>query len=118
MDHPTLPWEPTEALGVFVGLLAEVEQATPGSSAFHDRLCQATARLARLSRAVVFLWDEGRRQVRAAGSYEVPLEAFAGRRVGAFNVPIARTALAEDAVVEAWEEFEEQMPPELVARLT
>lgn len=117
MESPSLPWEPTEALGVFVGLLAEVEHATPGSSAFHDRLCQATARLARLSRAVVFVWDDGRRLVRAAGTYRVPLEAFSGRRVGTFNVPIARAALAEDRVVEAYEDFEAQMPPELVERL-
>jgi signal transduction histidine kinase len=117
MQSPSLPWEPTEALGVFVGLLAEVEHATPNSSAFHDRLCQATARLAHLSRAVVFVWDEGPRTVRAAGTHDVPIDAFEGSRVGTFNVPIARTALAEDRVVEAYGDFHEHMPAELVARL-
>src|SRR4051794_1674216 len=117
MQPPSLPWEPTEALGVFVGLLAEVEHATPGSSVFHDRLCQATARLAHLSRAVVFVWDGGRRQVRAAGTHEVPIKAFEDYRVGTFNVPIARAALAEDRVVEAYGNFEDHMPPGLVERL-
>ena len=41
-----LPWEPIEALGVFVELLSEVETTTPSSAEFYDRLCVATCRLA------------------------------------------------------------------------
>src|SRR4051794_24326844 len=109
-----LPWEPTDALGVFMGLLSEIESATPASSAFYDRLCEATCRLAHLRRAVIFLWDDARREVRAVGSHDVPLSVFAGRAVDTGNVPIARRALAEDRVQEARERFEEHMPADLV----
>ncbi len=112
-----LPWEPVEALGVFMDLLSEVESATPSSSEFYDRLCEATCRLARLRRAVIFLWDDARRQVRAVGSRDVPLEVFSETYVSTVNVPIARAALAGDCVMEAHERFEEQMPPELVELL-
>jgi signal transduction histidine kinase len=109
-----LPWEPTEALGLFVQLLSEVETASPGSAEFYDRVCEATCRLAHLSRAVIFLWDDARREVRAVGSRGVPVEVFAGRYVSTENVPIAREALRDDRVVEVRERFEDHMPPELV----
>jgi signal transduction histidine kinase len=112
-----LPWEPTEALGLFVNLLSEVETATPASAEFYDRLCEATCRLAHLQRAVIFLWDDARREVRAVGSRAVPLEVFSGTYVSTENVPIARAALLEDRVVEVHEHFESHMPPELVALL-
>lgn len=109
-----LPWEPTDALGVFMGLLAEIETAGPSSSEFYDRLCEATCRLAHLRRAVIFLWDDARREVRAVGSRNVPLAVFSGRSVDTTNVPIARRALADDRVQEAHSEFEEHMPADLV----
>lgn len=112
-----LPWEPTEALGLFVRLLSEVETATPTSAEFYDRLCEATCRLAHLRRAVIFLWDDARREVRAVGSRALPLEVFSGTYVSTENVPIARTALLADRVVEVHERFEEHMPAELVALL-
>src|SRR3954454_19217503 len=88
-----LPCEPLEARGVFMGLLSEVESATPSSSEFYDRLCEATCRLAHLRRAVIFLWDDARRQVRAVGSRDVPLEVFSETYVSTLNVPIAPGAL-------------------------
>lgn len=109
-----LPWEPTDALGVFMGLLSDVESATPSSSEFYDRLCEATCRLAHLRRAVIFLWDDARREVRAVGSRDVPLSVFTGASVSTANVPIARRALAEDRVQEAHERFAEHIPAELV----
>jgi signal transduction histidine kinase len=112
-----LPWSPVEALGVFVDLLAQVESAPAEPSDFYDRLCEATARLAHLSRAVIFVWDEARQRVRAVGSKDVPLETFAGTHVSPANVPIARVALAEDRVVEAYDDFELHLPPEFVASL-
>src|SRR3954453_22213027 len=112
-----LPWEPVEALGVFMGLLSEVESATPSSSEFYDRLCEATCRLPPPRRAVIFLWDDARRQVRAVGSRDVPLEVFSETYVSTLNVPIARAALAGDEVIEAHERFEEHMPAELVELL-
>lgn len=113
----SLPWSPVEALGVFVDLLAQVESAPAEPSDFYDRLCEATARLAHLSRAVIFVWDEARQRVRAAGSKDVPLEAFARTHVSPANVPIARAALAGDRVVEAYDHFEDHLPPEFVASL-
>jgi signal transduction histidine kinase len=112
-----LPWEPTEALGLFVELLSEGEQATPSSSEFYDRLCEATCRLAHLRRAVIFLWDDARREVRAVGSRNVPLEVFSGTRVNTENVPIARTALAGDRVVDVQSGFEQHIPPAFVQAL-
>ncbi len=112
-----LPWEPTEALGLFVQLLSEVETATPTSAEFYNRLCEATCRLAHLRRAVIFLWDDARREVRAVGSRSVPLDVFSVTYVSTENVPIARAALADDRVVEAHEHFEEYMPAELVKLL-
>jgi signal transduction histidine kinase len=112
-----LPWEPTEALGLFVELLSEVETATPASAEFYDRVCEATCRLAHLRRAVIFLWDDARREVRAVGSRAVPLEVFSQTHVSTENVPIARVALREDRVVEVRRRFEEHMPAELVELL-
>jgi signal transduction histidine kinase len=116
-DAASLPWEPTDALGVFVRLLSEIESATPSSGGFYDSLCEATCRLAHLRRAVIFLWDDGLREVRAVGSRDVPLSAFADSVVDPTNVPIARRALLEDRVVEAHERFDDYMPPDLVAAL-
>src|SRR5881397_176234 len=97
----SLPWAPVEALGVFVELLAQVEDVSAEASDFYDRLCEATARLAHLSRVVIFVWDESRQRVRAVGSKDVPLEEFANTKLSPANVPIARAALAGDVVVEA-----------------
>src|SRR5436305_8949282 len=113
----SLPWAPVEALGVFVGLLAQVETASAETPGFYDRLCEATAKLAHLSRVVIFVWDEARQRVRAVGSKDVPLDAFAQSRVSPANVPLARAALAEDVVVEAYDNFHEHLPPEFVERL-
>jgi signal transduction histidine kinase len=100
-----------------MGLLSEIESATPASSEFYDRLCEATCRLAHLRRAVIFLWDDARREVRAVGARDVPLDIFSRTRVSAINVPIARAALAGDCVVEVRERFEDHIPAELVAQL-
>lgn len=112
-----LPWEPVEALGVFVELLSEVETAAPAPGQFYDRVCEATCRLAHLRRAVIFLWDDARREVRAVGSQNVALEIFSGHDVSTENVPIARAALAGDCVVEVRERFEEHVPAELAQEL-
>jgi signal transduction histidine kinase len=99
---------------VFVELLSELESATPASGHFYDRVCEATCRLAHLRRAVIFLWDDARREVRAVGSRQVSLEVFSASDVSTENVPIARAALAGDCVVEVHERFEEHIPAELV----
>lgn len=109
-----LPWEPVEALAVFMGLLADVEAATPASTEFYDRLCEATCRLAHLRRAVIFLWDDARGEALAAGSHDVPLSVFDDARLSAFGVPLARSALMGDCVVQVRERFEEHIPARLV----
>jgi signal transduction histidine kinase len=115
--HDSLPWTPVEALGVFVELLMQVETATTDSPEFYNRLCEATAGLAHLSRAVIFVWDESRQRVRAVGSKDVAIEEFAFTKVTPANVPIAREALAGDRVVEAYSDFDQHLPPEFVERL-
>ena len=108
-----LPWAPIEALDVLMELLSEIENATPSSSEFYDRVCEATCRLAHLRRVVIFLYDDARREVRAVGSNDVPLEIFTPRIRNA-NVPIARAALEGDCVVEVHDRFEDHIPAELV----
>ena len=53
-----------------------------------------------MERAVIFRYDEAQRRVRAAGSHNLPLEAFAGVRFTVETAPIARQALAEDRVLD------------------
>jgi signal transduction histidine kinase len=89
-----------DLLDTFTGLLAGLdEQESP--EAFYGRLCEATCRLGRMDRAVIFLYDETRRRVRATGAHGVELERFADAQVTVESAPIARRALAEDRVVEA-----------------
>jgi signal transduction histidine kinase len=104
-------------LGVFVELLSAVDMASPASAEFYDRLCEATCRLAHLRRAVIFLWDDALREVRAVGSFDVPLELFSEAYVSTENVPIARVALASDRVVAVQSRFEEHVPAEFVQAL-
>jgi signal transduction histidine kinase len=87
-------------LDTFAALLAGLdEQESP--EAFYGRLCEATCRLGRMDRAVIFLYDETRRRVRATGSHGVELERFTDAHVSVESAPIARRALTEDRVIEA-----------------
>ena len=66
-----------DALEMFVDLLARVEE-DGSSDAFYGRLCEAACELTSMDRAVIFRYDEAQRRVRAAGSHNLPLDAFAG----------------------------------------
>ena len=102
---------PYEALETFVEVLAEVEDDA-SSDAFYSRLCEATCRLASMDRAVIFRYDDARRRVRAAGSWGIPLEAFADAHVTVESAPLARQALVEDRVIEMLADVSAELPDE------
>ena len=111
MTEPALPLAaPVEALDLFAGLLSEAE-AGP-SDQFHSRMAAATCRLAAMRRAVIFAYDDERRAVRAVGSHGIDLGLFADASPTAEQVALARTALAEDRVVEVTDDVEAELPEE------
>jgi nitrate/nitrite-specific signal transduction histidine kinase len=85
-----------QSLHTFAGLLGEVDTPTP-TSAFWDRLCAATCRLAGVDRALVFVYDDARQDVRAVGSHGMTTELFGSVHVG--MAPVAEQALETDSVV-------------------
>jgi signal transduction histidine kinase len=111
VTEPALPLAaPVEALDLFAGLLSEAE-AGP-SDQFHSRMAAATCRLAAMRRAVIFAYDDERRQVRAVGAHGIALTLFEGASPTAEQVALARTALVEDRVVEVTDDLEEELPEE------
>ena len=62
-------------------LLSEVEAGEPADD-FYSRLCEATCRLTSMRRAVIFLYDDERRQVRAVGGPIEPRVEAAAQRHG------------------------------------
>jgi signal transduction histidine kinase len=107
---PTEP-EPlsADALDVVVRLLFELGDAAADSDPFHDRICEAICRLTSLERAVLFLYDPGRRLVVPAGSHGVEPEILAHTYGSIEETPIAQRALVSDEVVVA-EELRGQVP--------
>ncbi|HEU4657641.1 MAG TPA: GAF domain-containing protein [Capillimicrobium sp.] len=89
------------ALEVFADVLSQSD-AADGSDEFYGRLCEAICRLAGMERAVLFRYDGARHGVRAAGAHGLDPSMFAGERFGVESAAIARRALAEDRVVEAF----------------
>jgi signal transduction histidine kinase len=79
---------------------------------FYGRLSEATSRLTSLNRVVIFRYDSARRRVRAAGSFGVELDVFAGLFVTVESAPIARRALEEDQVLEVSQDLGRELPPE------
>jgi signal transduction histidine kinase len=104
-----------EVLELFVEVLSQSEQRPGIGEGFYDRLCEAVCRLARMRRAVIFRYDEGRRLVRAAGAYGLSLEQFAHAHVTVESAPIAAQALRSDRVVEIVGDVAGQFPPEFAA---
>jgi signal transduction histidine kinase len=99
LDDDHAPAVRIDALEMFVDLLARVEE-DGSSDAFYGRLCEAACKLTSMERAVIFRYDEAQRRVRAAGTHNLPLEAFAGVHFTVESAPIARQALVEDRVLE------------------
>lgn len=100
---------PIGALELFVDLLARVEE-DGSSDAFYGRLCEAACVLTSMERAVIFLYDEARRRVRAVGTHRVPLDAFADTAFSVEDAEIARQALMEDRVIDVPESSELEFP--------
>jgi signal transduction histidine kinase len=99
LDDDHAPAVRIDALEMFVDLLARVEE-DGSSDAFYGRLCEAACELTSMDRAVIFRYDEAQRRVRAAGTYNMPLEVFAGVHFTVEDAPIARLALTEDRVLD------------------
>ena len=100
-----------DVLETFAEVLAHVD--TEGSADdFYGRLCEATCRLARMDRAVIFRYDETRRRVRAVGAHGLDLAMFEGANVSVESAAIARRALEEDRVVEAQADDARAVPAE------
>ena len=98
------------ALEAFADLLFALDSDEP-ATAFYGRLCEATCRLAAMDRAVIFLYDEALRRVRAVGSHGIELRRFEEVHVTLEDAPIAKRALSEDSVVEVTGDFTKHLPP-------
>src|SRR3954467_3474214 len=114
MESHTVPSDGTlgvDALETFVELLSRVE-ADPSSNAFYGRLCEATCRLGGMDRAVIFRYDSARRRVGAAGANGIPLEVFADAQVTVETIPVARSSLEQDRVIEVSDDVSKIVPEE------
>jgi len=85
---------------VFVRAMAGIEQATPDSASFWDRMCESVCGTVQVDRAVLLLYDEARRRVRPVGTYGVDRDRFPPEGVGIEDAPLSRVALEEDRVVD------------------
>ena len=90
-------------------LLAQIDAASDAGE-FYGRLCEALCRLTSMERAGLFLYDPILRSVRAVGSHGVDPSLLADVEGTLDETPIAQRALADDAVVEASEELEAELP--------
>ena len=97
-------------------MLEGIDAAQPGDD-FYDRMAEATCRLAAMRRAVVFAYDDERREVRAVGTHGIDITLFEDSAYTAETVGVARRALAEDRVVEVTEHFERELPAEFLPLL-
>lgn len=102
--------EARDAIELLVGVLSagapRLERA-----GFYSRLGEGVARIARMRRVVVFLFDEASWRVEAAGAYGIELERFAEIRVSLELAPDAARALREDRVIEVSPPAVHAIPP-------
>jgi signal transduction histidine kinase len=88
-----------DALDLVVNLLFELGDEPADANPLDDRICEAICRLTSLERAVLLLYDRGRRLVVPTGSHGVAPEILAHVYGGLEETPIAQRALGEDAVI-------------------
>lgn len=86
-----------QAIELFAEVLGQMGQEAP-ASAFYGRLCRSTCELAQLDRALMLMYDQDLRRVRPVGAHAMDTSDFRDAFVHADTAPIARRALAEDAV--------------------
>ncbi|WP_210491975.1 GAF domain-containing protein [Patulibacter sp. SYSU D01012] len=99
--HQSAAVQAADALGIFVRAMAGIEDATPDSASFYNRLCEAVCAVMNVDRAVLLLYDEGRRRVRPVGAHRIATDRFPAEGVGIEDAPLSRVALEEDRVVDA-----------------
>lgn len=88
-----------EVLDVVSALLLGIGEGSP-PDAFFSSLCEAICKLASMERAILFRYDGVRRRVRPVGAHNMDIERFADLYVTIDSVPVARSALTEDRVLE------------------
>jgi signal transduction histidine kinase len=105
-----------ESLDVFVSLLSEIDAPSP-SRDYYDRMCEAVCRVSSMQRVALFLYDEARRRVVAAGSHHLDPEVLADFHATLDESPVARRALTEDRVLVVSEDIPHAIPAEYARRL-
>lgn len=80
---------------------------------FYDLICEAAARLTRLERVGVVVYDRAQGTARAVGSCGVDRDLVRQIEADLDEAPLARRALDEDRVIEAHERLEREIPPHL-----
>jgi signal transduction histidine kinase len=105
---------PLAALDLLVSMLGDREIVSPGAS-FYDRLAEAVCRMGAMRRAAVYLSDDMRRRVWAAGSHDIDLALLAEVPVQA--IPLALRSLERDEVIEVSDDVSSVLPASTVARL-
>ncbi|MGE4428457.1 MAG: GAF domain-containing sensor histidine kinase [Solirubrobacteraceae bacterium] len=102
-DVPSAAEQASAALNVFVQAMEGLEEAEPenATTTFYDRLCEAVCGTIQVDRAVLFLYDAGRRRVRAVGTHRIDKSDFPLEGVGIEDAPLSRVALEEDRVVDS-----------------
>jgi signal transduction histidine kinase len=109
VDADQAPAVRIDALELIVDLLARVEE-DGSSDAFYSRLCEATCALTSMERAIIFRYDEAHRRVRAVGTHNISLDAFAGVHITVEDAAIARQALMDDRVIDVPESTDIDVP--------
>ena len=95
---------------VLAGLIAELDSGTEAGE-FYDHVCEALCRLTTMERAGILLYDSASRAVRPVGSHGVDRNLMNQIEGTLDETPIAQRALAEDTVVAASEDLEQEVPP-------
>jgi signal transduction histidine kinase len=112
-DTTSVASSPIAGLHLLVAMLGEAEIAAPGAS-FYDRLAESVCRLGSMRRAAVFISDDVRRRVWAAGSHNLDVALLSDEPLQV--IALAQRALARDVVIEVTEDLTRELPPREVAR--
>lgn len=99
------------ALELFVDVLAQADAEAVSDDSF-SRMAAAICETAGMSRALLVLYDDARRRVRAVGGHNVPLDRLAERHVSLEDAEVAREALTTDRVVQVDSSAGDAVAPE------